>query len=79
MKLLRTANTDDTATLQTTTTEVPAKNEPMLDYFLDDEYASTSTNKDYMINVHDILEMMETKGTDPMRNTEESQNTEKRC
>ena len=42
----------------------------MLDYISDDENASTSTNKYYMIDVPDILEMMDTKYPDPMGNTE---------
>ena len=45
LKLPRTANPDDTATLQTTTTEVPANTEPMIDSIFDDEDASTSTNQ----------------------------------
>ena len=76
LKWPRTANPDDTSTLQTTTTEVPANTEPMLDYIFDDEYASTSTNQDYTIDVPDILEMMDTQYPDPKRNTEEEQNTE---
>ena len=45
LKLPRTYNPDDTATLQTTTTEFPANTEPMLDSIFDDEDASTSTNQ----------------------------------
>ena len=55
LKLPRTDTHDDEATLQTTTTEVPANTEPMLDYIFDDEDASTSTNQNYMINVPGIL------------------------
>ena len=66
----RTDNTEDTATLQTTNTEVPANTETMLDYIFDDEYANTYTNQNYMIDVSDILEMMDTQDTDPMSNTE---------
>ena len=66
----RTDNTEDTAILQTTNTEVPANTETMLDYIFDDEYANTYTNQNYMIDVSDILEMMDTQDTDPMSNTE---------
>ena len=41
----------------------------MLDYISDDENASTSTNKYYIIDVTDIVEMMDTQDHDPMINT----------
>ena len=75
LKLPRTANPDDTATLQTTNTEVPANTKPMLDTICDDEDASTSTNQNYMIYVPDILEILDTQDPEPMRNNEEEQNT----
>ena len=71
MELPRTANPDDTATLQTTTAEVPTNTKPMLDSICDDEDASTSTNQNYIIDVPDILEMMDTRDPETMRNTEE--------
>ena len=46
---------DNTATLQTTNIEVPANTKPMLHYICDDEDASTSTDKNFMIDVPDIL------------------------
>ena len=67
---------DDTSTLQTTTTGAPVDTEPMLDSIFDDEDASTSTNQNYMIDVPDILEMMDTQYTEPVRNNKEEQNTE---
>ena len=71
MKLPRTANPGDTATLQTTTTEVPANTEHILDSIFYDEDVSTSTNQNCLIGVPDILEMMDTQDPYPMRNTEE--------
>ena len=47
----------------------PANTEPMIDSIFDDEDASTSTNQNYMIDVPDILEMMDTQDHDPMINT----------
>ena len=76
MKPPRTANPDDTATIQTSTIYVPANTESMLDSIFYDEDARTSTNKNYMIDVPDILQMMDTQDTDPMSNTEEEQTTE---
>ena len=76
MKLPRTANPGDIATLQNNTTEFPANIEPMLDSIFDDEDASTYTDKNYMIDVPDILEMIDTRYPYPMSNTEEEQNTE---
>ena len=55
LKLPRTANPDDTTTIQTTTTEVPTNTEPIIDYIFDDEDANTSTNQNYMIDVSDTL------------------------
>ena len=46
MKLPITANPDDTATIQTTNTEVPTITEPMLDYIVDDDDASNSTKEE---------------------------------
>ena len=71
LKLPRTANSDDTYTLQTTTTEVSDNTEPRLDSIFDDENASTSTNQNYMIDVPDILEIMETQYPDPTINNED--------
>ena len=76
MKLPRTDNPDDKATLQTTTTEIPANTEHTIDSIFDDEYESTSTDQNYIIDVPDILEMMDTQDPYPMSNTEEEQNTE---
>ena len=59
---------DDTSTLQTTTTGAPVDTEPMLDSIFDDEDASTSNNQNYIIDVPDILEIMDTQYHDPMRN-----------
>ena len=42
----------------------------MLDSIYDDEDASTYANKNDMIGVPNILEMLDTQYTDPMRNTE---------
>ena len=41
----------------------------MLDSICDDEDASTSTNQNYIIDVPDILEMMDTQDPDPTINT----------
>ena len=76
LKLPRTANPDDTATLQTTNNEVLANTEPMLDYIFDDEDASTSINQNYIIDVPYVLEMMDTQDPDPMINTEKEQKIE---
>ena len=72
----RTDNTEDTATLQTTNTEVPANNKPILDSIFDDEDGSTYTNQNYIIDVTGIFEMMYTQDPDPMINTKELKNTE---
>ena len=45
LKLPIKANPDDTDTLQTTTTEVPANTKPILDYICDYEDASIYTNQ----------------------------------
>ena len=71
LKPPRADNTNYKGTLKNNTTEFPANTEPMLDYIFDDEYASTSTNQNYIIDVTDVLEMMDTKNTNPMRNTKE--------
>ena len=71
LKLIRTANPDDIGTLKNNTAEVPANTKTMLDFICDDEDASTSTNQNYIIDVPDILEMMDTQGPEPMSNTEE--------
>ena len=42
----------------------------MLGSICDDEYASTSTNKIYIIDVPDKLEMIDTQDPDLIRNTE---------
>ena len=76
MKVPGTSNPDDTATVQTHTTEVPASTEPVLDSIFDDEDAITYTNQDYMIDVTDVLEIMETQYPYPMSNTEDEKNTE---
>ena len=76
MKLPITANPNDTAKIQTTTNEAPDNTESMLYSIFYDEDASNSTNKNYMIDVPDILEMMDTQDPDPTSNTEEEQNTE---
>ena len=76
MKLTITANYDDTATLQNNNTEVLDNTKHILDSICYDEYASTSTNKNYMIDVPDILEMIDTHNPDPKSKTEEEQNTE---
>ena len=76
LKLPRTANPGDIATLQNNTTAFPANIEPMLDSIFDDEDASTSTNQNYIIDVPDILEIMDPQDPDPISNTEEEQNTE---
>ena len=70
LKLPRTSNPDDTATLQNTITEVPANTEPILDYIFDDEDSRTSTNQSYIIDVPDKLEMIDTQYPDAMSNTE---------
>ena len=75
-KLSIVANTYDIATLQTTTNEVRANTETMIDSIFDDKYASTSTNQNYMIDDPEILEMVDTKNTDPMSDIKEEQNTE---
>ena len=69
LKLTRTSNPDDTATLQNTTNEVPANTKHMLDSICDNEDTSTSTNQNYIIDVPDIIEMMDTQYPDPMSNT----------
>ena len=79
LKLPITANPENTATIRTTTTEIIANNEPIIDSIFDDEDASNSTDKNYMIDVPDIIEMTETKDPDPMINTEEEKKTEKLC
>ena len=76
LKISITDNPDDTAILKTTTTEVPTNTETMLDSIFDDEYASTSTDQNYIIDVPDILEMMDTQDPDPMSNTKEEENTD---
>ena len=69
LKLTRTSNPDDTATLKNTTNEVPANTKHMLDSICDNEDTSTSTNQNYIIDVPDIIEMMDTQYPDPMSNT----------
>ena len=73
MKLTITYNPYDIATIQTTTNEVPANTETMIDSIFYDEDVSTSTNQYYIIDVPDILESMDTQDPDPMSNTKEYQ------
>ena len=55
LKLPRTSNLDDIATLQTTTTAFPTNTKPMIDSIFDGEHSSTYTNQNYIIDVPDIL------------------------
>ena len=73
LKIPRTDNPDDTATIQNITNEVPANNETMIDSIFYNEDASTYTNQHYIIDVPDILGMMDTQDPDPMSNNEEYQ------
>ena len=73
LKLTITYNPYDIATIQTTTNEVPANTETMIDSIFYDEDVSTSTNQYYIIDVPDILESMDTQDPDPMSNTKEYQ------